>query len=1172
MCSLQTQVTSLVGRTLDIPGHFTGPVLVEAVRPLGNGFELRVRRASGQLEEAVLSAEEFQALLDIAPEPSAAVRLADPERLRLLVESARIRLAYACDPHFAVSLSGIRTLPHQIEAVYARMLPQPRLRFLLADDPGAGKTIMAGLLIKEMKLRQAIERILILVPAPLTIQWQDELLRFFGETFQIIHAGNDQQQLINLWQRESQVIASLDYAKQESVRERVWQQRWDLVVIDEAHKCSACTKRRSGRSAEVEKTRRYQLAEQLVARADHVLLLTATPHHGDDDRFGHFVRLIDPDVFPPPHRLEEQARAIRRNVLRLGEDSPWALRRLKEDLRDAQGRRLFPDRHTHTVAFSLNAEEFALYKTVTAYINQFLPHGVGRQKASVALTRTVLQRRLASSSRAIYESLRRRLERQRRLLEELETLSPRERERYLEALRGRLTDVELDEDDLDDAARDRLSDEFTAALELEQLRAEVAALKDLVEQARRVYELAPDSKLAALRETLARAQFAELQDGRGKLLIFTEHRDTLTHLRQHLTRWGYSTCEIHGGMNPHERKAAQEAFRLTCQVCVATEAAGEGINLQFCHLMINYDLPWNPTRLEQRMGRIHRIGQERDVTVFNFVADQAQDGQPVVEGRILRRLLDKLEQMRDALGRERVYDVVGEVLNLNQVNLPEMLREAAYDPRRLDEYLDQIDRIDPHRLQQYEEATGIALARAHVDFSAFQQNNFEAEERRLMPEYVARQFLAAAREVGLKVEPRADGLWRVPHVPQDLRSDRLDAVRRLGRPEAAYRKVTFQKADLERDQHLDAVLTGPGHALYAAVDEKLNERLAPLRGSTAVFVDAAAAAPYWIHFLEMEVRGEEPFSTGTLYAELVAVREGREVNGAGRFTLLPPDVLHDLAPCPDPPATIPPANPQEAMDFLKAGYQLARRRDVQAERRRHAGIVRDYLEQSFGARIRAAENRVMQLRAREAGGETEAALARQEAERDLEDLRRARQERLAGLERLLVARSGPVRHLASAWVLPPEQGAETAATWPEDAEIRRRTEEAAMRVVLEYERQRGWEPFDVSGERGPGFDIRSLGPADPATGRRAVRRIEVKGRARGQPVRMTTNEWLKARQLGETYWLYVVWDPLAPRAQPVCVQDPARALEHAVRQVQVVAGYEVPAEAIDQARNTEPPA
>ena len=385
----------LAGSRISLPGHFDGPVVLEAVRAIGAdgsaGYECRVRLPDGTLDEAVISAEEAAAALgtegeDVSP-PAQPV---DAERLRLLVESARIRLAHTYDQQFAVSLSGIRTLPHQIEAVYRKMLPQPRLRFLLADDPGAGKTIMAGLLVKELKLRAAVERCLILVPAPLTIQWQDELLRFFNEPFPIIDSANDRQQVLNPWERESQVIASIDYAKRDEVRERVWQQRWDLVIIDEAHKCSAITKRAVGRGDEIERTRRYQLAERLSEQADNLLLLTATPHHGDDDRFAHFLRLLDRDLFPEPHRFGAAAGDVRRDVLRLGDDCPWALRRLKEDLKDQHGRRLFPDRHVSTVSFDLGLEDQA----VTAYINEFLPHATGRRKNSVALVRTVFQRRL----------------------------------------------------------------------------------------------------------------------------------------------------------------------------------------------------------------------------------------------------------------------------------------------------------------------------------------------------------------------------------------------------------------------------------------------------------------------------------------------------------------------------------------------------------------------------------------------------------------------------------------------------------------------------------------------------------------------------------------------------------------------------------------------------------
>jgi superfamily II DNA or RNA helicase len=1159
-----------LGQKIALPGHFLGPVTLEGIRFIGSGYECRVRLGDGTPDEAILSLEEAAALVGQVITTPAVTHPIDAEKLRLLVESARIRLAYAHDRQFAVSLSGIRTLPHQIEAVYMKMLPQPRLRFLLADDPGAGKTIMAGLLLKEMKLREAIERILILCPAPLTIQWQDELLRWFGEPFEIIFSAVDQQQLVNPWQRATQVIASLDYAKQEDVRERVWQQRWDLVIVDEAHKCSAYTKRSSGRGDEVEKTRRYQLAERLAVDADHLLLLTATPHHGDDDRFSHFVRLIDPDLFPEPTRVGERAGEIRRDILSLGENCPWALRRLKEDLRDIDGQRLFPDRHAHTVTFRLNHEEFDLYKAVTAYINEFLPQASGRKKQSVALARTVLQRRLASSTQAIAESIRRRLEKQEGILEELESLSPAQRTKRLAQIQGRLTDVEQDEDDLDDEQRDLLTDEFTTAIELDQLRAEIAVLRDLLAQARRVRDNATDSKLTALRDCLAKAEFNELKDGRGRLLIFTEHRDTLNHLLDHLNRWGYSTCQIHGGMNPHERKRTQEDFRTSRQVCVATEAAGEGINLQFCRLMINYDLPWNPTRLEQRLGRIHRIGQDRDVHAFNFVASESEEGQPIIEGRILERLLQKMEQMRNALA-DRVFDVIGEVLSLNDINLPEILREAANDPRRLDEYLDQIERVDPKRLLQYEQATGIALARANVDFSGFQTANAEAEERRLMPRYVEQHFLNAAREVGLKVEPRADGLYRVEHVLADLRSDRLAAVRRLGKPESSYRKVTFHKEHLEMDQHIDAVLIGPGHPLYAAVDERLNEMLDTLTTGVGVFVDTTSDAPYKLHFFEMAVRGQNTKGdVQTLLGELVAIREQLS-SVETRFSVIPADILLDLPAHPDAPENLVTEETSTAADFLKSTYQTERRTQCQQERQHFVQVCRDYLQRSFDARVRAAQDRVMNLKAREMR-EPDVAIARQRAENDLADLTRTRIERLAGLERLTLAKHGPVRHVATALVLPSTRSVEEqigAALDDLDPEIRRMSEIAAEDVVIAYESGRGFECERV-GHLKIGFDVRSLGPADPQTGYRdpitGIRRIEVKGRRRGQPVRLTTNEWYKATQLADSYWLYVVWNPLDnPDSEPLRIQNPAKYLDHAKREVIAARYYDIPADAIQNA-------
>jgi superfamily II DNA or RNA helicase len=1162
-------------------------VVLEDARPLGSddssGYECRVRLPDGSLEEAVISAEEAATVLGQGPGEAKAETPVHAEKLRLLIESARVRLAYAHDQQFAVSLSGIRTLPHQIEAVYQAMLPQPRLRFLLADDPGAGKTIMAGLLVKELKLREAIERILILCPAPLTIQWQDEMLRWFGEPFDIIFSAVDQQQLTNPWQRSSQIVASIDYAKQDDVRERVWQQRWDLVIIDEAHKCSARTA--SGgqnRESKVATTKRYDLASRLTSQADHVLLLTATPHHGDEDKFAHFLRLIDPDLFPEPHRLGKQATAIRKDVFRLGKDSPWSLRRLKEDLKDANGKRLFPDRHTNTVTFCLNTDEYTLYKSVTAYINEFIPQQTGQRRSSAALTRTVLQRRLVSSTCAIHESIKRRLKKQEDLLEELEGLTPAQRAKRLAALQGRLPDAEQDEDDLDDAVRDQLVDEYTAALELEQLRAEISSLKELVEQARRVRENANDSKLAALRQCLGEAQFLELKDGRGKLLIFTEHRDTLGYVRDHLERWGFSTCEIHGGMNPHERKRAQEVFRTGAQVCIATEAAGEGINLQFCHLMINYDMPWNPTRLEQRLGRIHRIGQERDCFAFNFVATDSEDGQPIVEGRILHRLLEKLDQMNEAL-EGRVFDVIGEVLSLNDVNLPDMLRDAAYDPRRLDEYLDQIDRINPAKLKEYEEATGIALARSHVDFSAFQRRNLEVEERRLMPRYVEAQFIAAAREVGLRVEPRADGLWRVEHVLADLRSERIRSVQKVGKAETAYRKITFHKHHLEQDAHLDAVLMGPGHPLYAAVDEKLNERLAGLIGGIGFFVDPLCTEPYRIDFFEISIRGKDSKGNDVpLYGELVAVREeGGQAFGLSdsrdgcrpSFEVIPSDILLNLAAHPHPPQKIEAAPTQAASDFLKSTYQLECRARCQSERQHFAQVCREYLEKSFKARIDRAQERAMLLAA-EAVTKPEFKLATDEARKYVDELQRARQERLDGLKRLEIARTGPVKHVGTALVLAPDADtqAQLAGLTDEfDPNIRRQSEIAAEDKVIEALVAEGFpqDRIERVGHLKLGFDIRAHKIADEATGEVFVKRVEVKGRLRGQPIRLTTNEWYKAQQLAETYWLYVVWNPLDDSPELVRIHNPVAKLDHAKKEIVAARFYEISADAIQNAASRE---
>jgi superfamily II DNA or RNA helicase len=1122
-----------VGRQISLPGHFVGFVLVEAVDQLDGLLVLRVRTAEGNLREAVVPPHELAAGLETAIPPKRETVSAD--ELFLLVESARIRLAFAHDPHFAVALTGIDVLPHQLEAVYERMLPQVLLRFLLADDPGAGKTIMSGLLLKELRLRGIVERVLILCPAPLTIQWQDELSTKFDEGFELMTSERIKGTLTtNPWHEYARCIASIDLAKRDDVRERLLEAHWDLVVVDEAHKCSARTD-----GDKVSKTQRYQLAERLAKKAERLLLLTATPHQGNADQFTHFLRLLDEDQFVDQERNKA--------VIQV-DGNPWYLRRMKEDLRDFDGQLLFTKRHAVTQSFELTPPERELYDEVTQYINEFLPKVMGRKRTSVALARIVFQRRLASSLGAITSSLERRHRRFADMLREVEALPESERPKKLQQFRlVDLADWEQDEGDQDEEQHDQLIDMTMVVETIEKLREEVEKLEELVGLARMTLAIGKEAKLEALKSCLERSEFAELKDGRGKLLIFTEHKDTLNYLLHNLREWGYTTTHIHGGMSPQDRKQRQIEFQRDAQVCVATEAAGEGINLQFCHLMINYDMPWNPMRLEQRMGRIHRIGQTRDVHVFNFAATNT------VEGHIIARLMEKLEEIRGTLG-DRVFDVIGELLKLNEVNLEEMLREAAYNPQDISAYIDQIERISPERLKQYEEAVGIALAKSQVDLTRVKSDGWRSEERRLMPEYVEGFFVRAADTAGLAVEQRADGLWRAEHVPNVFRADELAAVKRFGRPDTRYLKFTFEKQVHRQSQHLDSDLLSPGHPLFAAVDEVLNRKIERVRRGAARFVDPFSPRPYRLHFYEVEVEGgtvEGSYEPAT--GALVTVVEDE----SGGLELGPPDLLHDLTPVDETAdAELRDDRLDEIRKYVMSHVQYPMVAGVRDERKREIEIRRSYLDESFTISIRKARERWMRFADQVNEGHDELRLVRDNAEREWKALEQRRDDKLAKLENLAVVAQGKVEHLGTALVAPTDAA---GAGMHRDEEAER----AAMELVIAHEVAQGWEPEDVSQLRdGSGFDIRSIGPPD-GTGKRSVRRIEVKGRAGSNlPVELTPNEWVQAGRHGDSYWLYVVWNAKSYQPQLLRIQNPVTTLRGKVEELVVVRGRRVPAAAI----------
>jgi superfamily II DNA or RNA helicase len=1139
-------VLQLVGSTIRLPGHFTGPVQLEDVREMPGAVQLRVRTPAGSLEETLLSDAEL-ASIEVA---EAAAELVDADAFFDLIEAHRIDLAYSHDPMFAVSLCGVRGLPHQIEAVYRKMLPQAWLRFVLADDPGAGKTIMAGLLAKELQLRGVADRILVLCPAPLTPQWQAELAEKFEEHFDVFDAARVKWQPGgNPWAQTDRVITSIDFAKREEVMPDLLRADWDLVVIDEAHKASATTRWDAEEQREkLDATRRYRLAEELSRRSERLLLMTATPHSGDPERFRNFLRLLDPDQFSEKELAVEQ---IARD------ESPHWIRRQKEDLKDEHGRDLFVPREVLTQPFELSPSELHLYHEVTEYIREFLGNIPGRKGTAVALARTVFQRRLASSLGAIRSSLHKRANRIEERIDEIEKLPPNERAKRMAELRLiDALDPETDPDDATEEQENAAVEDVVVAESIDRMQVEVTVLRELTRLADETIERDEERKLTALRDCLAKAELAELRDGRGKLLIFTEHRDTLDYLERHLREWGYDTCSIHGGLNPRARRDIQRDFADKRQICIATEAAGEGINLQFCHLMINYDLPWNPVRLEQRMGRIHRIGQTSKCVIFNFCATNT------VEGKLLLRLLEKIEEMKEALGG-RVYDVIGEVLAQNQLDFEGLLRDALVNPGQVDPAEQEIESIDPDRLKEYERAIGVAQATKHVDLSWVSEQDYRSEERRLMPEYVEQFFDRAAGRVSMKVDRRADDLLRIEHVPQALRDERLAQVKRLGRPEASYRKATFRKERRDEPRNSDAILLSPGHPLYAATCEVLLERLEPLVGSVAPFVAPWARAPFSIHFFSYSVighgRGGKPEAA---FAELVGVTAEDD----GEFSLVGADVLHDLTPLgfvPDQEATPQRSEIEAATDHVRAEAQLPQVAEARSERLGQSQLRTEYLRRSMDAHLKREELKAAELDDRIFRGDESARLARDQAYRRIADIERRKEARLAEFEQLGIVRAGPVSYLGSALVFPPPENDRNAAPMRNDPEV----EQAAMGWAMQFEREQGWEPEDVSGYRdGRGFDIRSV-KRDPAGRVLDIRRIEVKGRGPSSgDVSLCRTEWIAAQRHREGFWLYVVYGAKSNEPRPVRIRDPYATVGEQVEEATTVTAYRVPASAIEAAR------
>ncbi len=821
---------------------------IAAVVPIGEGsIQVFYRTPDGTTKERLLGRDD-EANLSIATVERPWSFDGDGAAFQLTCEAKRIDLAFLFDPMMAVHTSNVEPLPHQITAVYESMLPKQPLRFVLADDPGAGKTIMAGLYIRELVMRADARRILIVAPGSLVEQWRDELFEKFGLEFKVYSSELDTiAPSGNPFEDFDQLVVRLDQmSRNEELQEKLVNAGWDLVVFDEAHKLAA-----HYFGSKLEKTGRFRFAERIGAETRHLLLMTATPHNGKEEDFQLFLSLLDSDRFYGKFR----------DGVHKVDVSDLMRRMVKEELVKFDNTPLFPERKAYTVNYTLSETEAALYEAVTEYVKTEMGKAdelTGSRKGSVGFALTALQRRLASSPEAIYQSLKRRKERLESRLRE-EKLGIRGRR----ALAETLEQVPEDDDDLtadeQENLEETLVDDATAAKSIYELEGEIELLKGLEEQARAVVASGQDRKWDELSKILQNAP--EMRDGSGrqrKLIIFSEHRDTLNYLHEKIAGVlgnHEAIVTIHGGTHRDERRKIQAMFRSDpdVRVLVATDAAGEGVNLQNANLMVNYDLPWNPNRLEQRFGRIHRIGQVEVCHLWNLVAKETR------EGDVYHRLLEKLEVESEAL-KGRVFDILGEVFE--ETSLKDLLIQAIrYGDQpevrsRLTRKIDQA--LDHDHLKSLLNRNALAQETMSADrLYSVKEEMEKAEARRLQPFFVRSFFMKAFEQLGGSIYPREPGRFEITHVPTAIRErDRRITGRNRREQEPVlkrYDRICFEKEAIqpvEKPGISRAILMHPGHPLMLALSDLLLEQHANLLRQGTVLVDPADdGLEPWLMFL-----------------------------------------------------------------------------------------------------------------------------------------------------------------------------------------------------------------------------------------------------------------------------------------------------------------------------------
>jgi superfamily II DNA or RNA helicase len=1071
-----------------------------------NAIELFYKRADGQPGTQLLY-RDSEPVLEIVQAGRAWSFDGDGNLLRLASEAYRIHLAHLFDPVLAVHTSLIEPLPHQITAVYSEMLTRQPLRYLLADDPGAGKTIMAGLLIKELVVRGDVQRCLICVPGSLCEQWQDELWLKFQLPFDILTRETiEASRTGNPFTERDLVIIRLDQvSRSDELQAKLRVTDWDLVICDEAHKLSA-----SFFGGELKETKRYKLGRLLGSLTRHFLLMTATPHNGKEEDFQLFLALLDADRFEG--RFRDGVHTV--------DVSDLMRRMVKEELLKFDGKPLFPERRAYTVDYALSDAEAQLYHAVTEYVREEFNRADqldnGGRRGTVGFALTILQRRLASSPAAIYRSLQRRRERLEDRLREEQVLK---RGADLLAETGIPLFSEEDLDDLDDApdaeveaVEEAVMDRATAARTIAELEIEIELLRRLEAMASSVRHSGLDRKweeLASLMQT--NGEMVDSDRGRSKVVIFTEHRDTLSYLYERITTLlGREECVvcIHGGMVREERRAVEDQFRNDPDVVVllATDAAGEGINLQRAHLMVNYDLPWNPNRLEQRFGRIHRIGQTEVCHLWNLVAGETR------EGYVYQRLLEKLEIERQALNGQ-VFDVLGHLFD--QTPLRRLLVEAIrYGERpevraRLDESVD--NALDRERVRDLLDSRSLATESMDItNIMRIREDMERAAARRLQPFYIQSFFVEAFQHLGGTMREREPGRYQITHVPAAIRSrDRLIGT---GAPVLKqYERVCFDKPLISVQGKPLAAFVCPGHPLLDATIDLVLERHRDILKRGGVLVDPTdpGTEVRALFYLQQSIHDARPtrISGQRLISQevhFVEIDAYGNVRNAGSAPYL------DYRPATDEELAF-------AQPYLEADWLASERLEanasgyaIEALIPQHLARVRQRREALIDKTIAAVQERLTKeinhwdaraniLRTQERAGRPNAKINSARARQRADELQSRLQRRMTELDQERQIAASPPVIIGGALIVP--AGLLWGENIPAAIRDRRITEQIAMQIVMEAEIALGHAPRDVSAEN-LGYDIESR---DGETGQ--LRFIEVKGRRAGaETVTVTYNE------------------------------------------------------------------